>query len=376
LSVLIATIFEGAGEYSDVTLKKQLVDNSISVNVSNDDDDIYVAVSCLEQYLDKAVKILSAILSKAHLKAEKIEIAKQGCVVSINQSMFLPASLAREKCSQLMYKDGHPYQVRYSDLLKAIPEYDRDDIAKCYSSVFVPGDAEITIVSGVSEERVVEIFNEIHSAVSDRVGEYKDVDVQETELNSPGSVEHVELDNPQTTVVFALPGISKKSPEVYAAIAATEIFGRPGTITSRLAERVRGKGFVYRISASMLANRDLSSVIVGECDTRPENVQDVVNLVKDECKKIGSVGITADELEEYKHHKFATNIYDSSESTLGFVASARLYGVGVNEVNLFLDNFKRLTVSEVNAAASKIFCPEKMIVVDCGKTVSKEEGSK
>jgi zinc protease len=376
LSVLMATLLEGAGEYDAVALKKQMSDSSISMDISGESDDICVTVSCLGKYIDKAVEILCAILSKAHLKQEKIEIAKQGCVTSINQSMFSPLNLAYERCTQLMYKDGHPYQVRYADALKKIPTYTRDDVVKCYSSVFAPANAEITIVSSMPDDRIVSIFDKIHAAIKERRNDFKDVDAQETELSSPGTSEHVELNNPQTAISFAMPGIQRKSPKIYAAIAAVSIFGRPGTISSRLTKCVREKGFVYRISARLLSGEDLCSVAVGRCDTRPENVQEVITLIKSECEKMGSGGITEEELNSFKHWKFASCILDSSAETLKFVAFVRAYGSGIEGVNTFLSNFAKLTVEEVNAAARDIFRTDQMIVVDCGQSVSGKGGDK
>jgi zinc protease len=374
LSVLMATLFEGAGEYDAVALKKQLADHSVSINISSEDDDIHVTVSCLEKYLDKAVEILCAILSKAHLKQEKIEIAKQGCITSINQSMFFPSSLVHERCTQLMYRKGHPYQVNYANALKKIPTYTRDDVVKCYSSVFIPADAEITVVSSMSDDQIIGIFDRIHTAIKNRKNDFKDAGEQETELNSPGATEHVELDNPQTAIIFALPGVQRKSPKIYAAIAATEIFGRPGTILSRLAECVREKGFVYRIKASLFSSGGLHSVTVGRCDTRPENVQEVVTLIRSECEKMKSNGVTREELNRFKHWKFASCILNSSAEMLEFVGSVRTYGIGVEEVNTFLHSFANLTVEEVNAAAKEIFQPEKMIVVDCGQSIADKNG--
>jgi predicted Zn-dependent peptidase len=116
--------------------------------------------------------------------------------------------------------------------------------------------------------------------------------------------------------------------------------------------------------------------VVGECNTRPENVQEVVDLIKSECEKMRTNGITEEELDRFKHWRLAKDLLDSSPETLAFVTRARLYCDNVDAVNAFNDHFARLTVKEVNAAASEIFCPEKMIAVDCGKSADKKGGDK
>jgi predicted Zn-dependent peptidase len=368
LSVLVPTLMEGAGEYDAIDLKRQMLNHSISISILQDFDDIVVTVTCLEKYVDKAADLLCMILSKAHLKAEKIEVAKQGCIAAMKQSMFSTMSLAREKCTQLMYPEGHPYRVSYAEDLAKIPTYTREDIVKCYSSLFAAADAEITIVSGLTGERITEIFDKIHGAIRERKNDFKGVDVQETRLHSPGRVEHVELDNPQTAIMFAMPGIQKKSKEIFAAIAAVELFGKPGTITTRLASEVRGEGYVYRIKAAISANSDMCSHIIGECNTRPENVQDVIDLIKNGSAKMFKDGITEEELDQFKHCKFAEFIPDSSPSTLGFVMMARAFGIKLDAVNDALRNFAELTVESVNAVIKKMFDPSNIIIVDCGKS--------
>ncbi len=43
----------------------------------------------------------------------------------------------------------------------------------------------------------------------------------------------------------------------------------------------------------------------------------------------------------------------------------------INEVNKTLNNYKNLSLNEVNKVIKKIFNPNNLMFVDCGKSISK-----
>jgi zinc protease len=370
LNVLIATLLEGAGDRDGSAIKKLMADQSISISIPRDPDNIVVNVSCLSKYIDTAVDILCDVLSKAHLKREKIDIAKQGSIVSLKQSMFIPMNLAAEKLSNLMYNEEHPYRESIKKALEKIPNYSRDDLLKCYSSIFVPDDAEITIVSDLADEVIIDAINKIYKSIKAKKNNFKAAEKQETELAFAGKEEHVELDNSQSTVLFALPGVQRISKKRFAVRTANAVFGQL-VITSRLAKNIRAGGLVYRVKTYAI-DQDLHSGIVGECSTRPENVKDLTKRIRKECKDLYDNGITQEELDNVKNWKCGKNVLDTNEATLEFVESLRLDGVQLNEVNTYLSNYYNLTLEEVNEAIRDVFIPDKMILVDCGKSLKKE----
>lgn len=374
LDLLVSVLREGAGTRDASEFKKVLNDNSISLSINNSDDDIYVCVSCLKKYFGSATELVSDVLSKAHLKKEKIEKAKQELVTYTNQMKFSPAFVANEKLRNILYKKGHPYYFSSDEFLNIIGKYIKKDLDDVYAKLFNPEDAEITIAGDLTEEEIQKFAEKLFSCISKKNFKFAKAE-QETNLSERNKEFHVELENPQSTIYFALPGISRNAKEKFAFRFANIAFGTSG-FNSRLLKNVRdANGLVYRINARV-SDSDLQSCIIGQADTRPENVQKVVARIKDECKKFFEDGISNEELELFKTYIFANNVLSTTEEVLGFVQTCRSDNMKVDEINDRLSHFYDLTTEDVNKAIRQVYDPENLVIVDCGKSVKTESNEK
>ena len=368
--LLIPALREGAGDNDATKFKKIVNDNSISLTINNDEDDVFINVCCLKKYFGLATDLVCDVLSKAHLKKEKIEKAKQEFVTSISQMKFSPPFVANEKLKNVLYPKGHPYYFSSDEFISIISKYDKKDVDEVYAKLFNPNDAEITIAGELSEEEIKQFSKKIFLNIANKKFEFSREE-QKTELNARNESIHVELDNPQSSIYFALPGISRKSPDRFAFRLANIAFGVSG-FNSRLLKSIRdASGLVYRINTH-IEDSDLQNCIVGKADTRPENVQKVIAQIKEECKKFYEKGISKKELELFKTYIFANNVLDTTEEVLSFVIKCRNDNIKINNINDYLDNFYSLTVEDVNKAVKQVFDPENLVIVDCGKEIKNE----
>ncbi|MDR0942421.1 MAG: insulinase family protein [Holosporales bacterium] len=371
LDIVVSTLLEGAGEYDDIALKKLLKENSIGIAILPNQDNLQVNVTCLAKYFDLTINVLCDILSKAHLTQEKIETAKQGCIASIRQAMFAPDHLALEKLGCLIYPEGHPYRMSFKDMLEKIPTYTREDVARCYSAIFSPQNAEVSIVSNLDENDIKTGLNKVYKAVENRKNDFKKVEEQQTEFSRSGKSEHVELDNPQSTVVFALPVVQITLRQRFALRVANEIFGEVGTLNSRLSRSIREQGEMVYYIKTTFESGDMQSYILGRCNTQSCKVEETMSQIKEEVKKLYENGITQEELTKFKLSKFAKSIFTNSGVILEFVETARRDEVPIENVNSYLDNYSNLTLEEVNAVIKDVYNPERLVFVACGKSLKK-----
>lgn len=372
LDLTLNTILEGAGKYDSIELKKLMTDNSISISFGSSKDTLTLTCSCLHQYFNITIDLLCEVLTKAQFNNEKLEVTKQGLIVSIKQELFSPNSVARDKLNELIFPEEHPYRSSLSSILKALPDYKREDVLKCYNQLFAMKNAEVTIVSNLSADEINNGFDKIFQILKSKKNGFEDID-NKYDINIKPGKTHVELDNPQSSVLFILPGVDKKSKDYFAVSIANSIFGEVGLI-SRLAKSVRdNNGLVYRIQSNINC-LDGCSYILGNADTRPENVENVIQKVKAEYKRFYEEGITEKEFEMAKTRKFSQNIFDSNSSILGFILRIRDLGLDdINKVNGYLNNYQNLTVQDINAVIKKVFNPENLLFIDCGKSISKGE---
>lgn len=370
LTIVLSTLIEGAGSRDSIAYKKLLNEKATSININSTSDDLVVSVSCLERYLDVAIELLCDVLSKAHLKKEKLEISKQGLVTSISQAQFDTDEKAAEKMNAVLYPEEHPYRSQHATVLKKIPTYTKKDADDCYAKMFDPSNAVVTIVGNLDESQIVEACKTIYESISHKKNDFKDVK-QETKLRKSGVNVHVPLENPQSTVMFVMPGVSKASNERFAVTVANMILGAVG-FNSRLLKSLRDKdGLVYRISSTVM-NLDMQAAISGSAKTRPENTAKAIKKVKEVVATFFKDGVTQEELDTVKTMVFSNDVTGSTEATLGYVSSCREKGVPRDEVDKYYHHFFNLSLEEVNSAVKKYFDPSTLNFVSCGE-FSKEK---
>jgi zinc protease len=248
----------------------------------------------------------------------------------------------------------------------AIQKYSKDDADKCYASIFDPKNAVITLAGNISTERVTTACGKIYKSIAGKKNDFKDVR-QKTELNNYGKVIHAELDNPQTTILFALPGTLRTSADRFATGLANVFFGAGGFI-SRLPKRLRDRdGLVYRIDSSIV-DKDLQSYVSVIAKTRPENTADVIKAVKEECRILFEKGLTQEELSTCKTYIYAAVDLVSNADKVRFVSNCRAANVPLEGVNGYLRGYFDLTLDDVNTAIKKVFDPNKVVSISCGKS--------
>ena len=373
LNVVLETLMEGAGNMDASELKKKLSDNSISININNsrNPDEITIDVHTVSKNFKLAVDLLSDILAKAHLKKEKIEITKQGIVTCLNQCKFSPENLATYALSQTLYEKDHPYRRSLDEDLKRVPLYTKQDCDMCYASIFSSKDAVITVAGNVTKEEVAENFDSLLKAISFKKNDFKEVS-QRAGIQHQDKVVHVEIDNPHATVLFALPGFLRTTPERFAMRFANIAFGGCPFL-ARLFKAVRDKnGLVYGVYSNP-DELDMQSYIFGAAATRPENIDSVITKIKEECAKFFEKGITKEELESFKTYIYASNVLDDTESVVNFVFNRRDDNIKLENINSYLNNYYNLTLEDVNKSIKKIFDPKNLIFITSGKSLQKKE---
>lgn len=384
LKLVLETITDGTKTRHGDEISKLMEDKSISISAYADADNIIVTVNCLSKYFNDVMDLLCDLGTNAIFQENKVKIAKDVIVLGLKQSKFDPITLAREKLVSMTFVK--PYHTNIDESIKKIQQYDSKYIIEnCYNKIFNPENAVITIVgdikqgnkennnnSDVFESDIVNNFNKLHDALSSKINKYntnnpfKSVQ-QTTELEKcEKKYEHVKLYNPQSIIMFALPGVLRTDEDKIAIRAANNIFGRGG-LGSRLFKTVRDqKGLVYYIGVGPL-NMDLQSVFVGTAATRPENVNKVIQEVKNQISILYNNGVTESELNDSKVSKYTSHIFATSESLLGFVAALRNDDyVKLQDINNYLSQYLKIKIEDINRALKKVFDPEKLVFVSCG----------
>ena len=132
------------------------------------------------------------------------------------------------------------------------------------------------------------------------------VAVPAVEVAAGGPPQVIDLDIPQSTIRFGLPGIPRRDPDHMAAVVVNHILGG-GVFSARLFREVREKrGLAYSVY-SHLSTFDRTSIFGGGTSTKNERAKESLDVIAEQIHDLATDGPTADELDKAK--KFLTGSY-------------------------------------------------------------------
>lgn len=180
---------------------------------------------------------------------------------------------------------------------------------------------------------------------------------QSLDLSRPDfSVEpiFVQLDKPQTHLVFALEAVPFTHKDYYAYRLLNAILGG-ATFTSRLWKELREeKAFVYAISSSINADTGLW---IGATSTNNENVLKVIETIKKELIKLQKEGVGEKEFLAIKEQMSGELVcaFINPQSLSAFIIAAYEKGLSPKEpIDALLKKIEEVTLEDINRIAAKI----------------------
>jgi zinc protease len=178
----------------------------------------------------------------------------------------------------------------------------------------------------------------------------------------------IEMDVPQSVVVFGLEGIERHDPDYMAAAVLNHIVGGGG-FSSRLMEEVRVKrGLAYSVSTSLSSSR-YASVMRGGVATRNDLVGQSIDVIRLELRKIAEGEIDARDLDNAKAHIVGSYPlrFDANGKIASQLLGTRRNGFGPEYVGNRSALVNAVTLDDLKRVARRLFNPDNLIVSVVGK---------
>ncbi len=246
---------------------------------------------------------------------------------------------------------------------ESISKFSRDEVAKFHKQFCKRESAVVSLCSNMTKANAKTLmtkhFGKASGRLSNRTKYQKSTYAESKTLEiSKAGIEHsyVYLGMP----VLTPPGVKDPSTSVMTAILA-------GGMDARLFTEVREKrGLVYGISAGSAAWQGGGTYIV-DFSTRDKNVEEALNVTKDELVRISTVNVSSEELQRAKN-KMRSSFYganESSSSLANWAIKEHLFG----ELPLadYIKQVEAVTADQVREIAKETFDMNKLLTVICRK---------
>ncbi|SNY92541.1 zinc protease [Cohaesibacter sp. ES.047] len=371
-TLLTSLLDEGAGDLDSVAFQTALEENAIKLSFDASKDRFYGSLRTLSPNQDMAFDLLAKSLQSPRFDKAPVERMRATWIAGVKRNERDPNTILAEKFREAAYP-GHPYSRPSKGTVESLSDVTIDDIKSMHWAIMSRDDLTIGVVGAIDADTLKGLLDEVFAPLPDS-GSLKPI--EDVTLARSGSI-HVPFDAPQTSIRFAGPGIDRHDKDFYAAYVVNHILGG-GSFSSRLHEEIREKrGLAYGVS-SYLAGYDHLNLFAGGMQTRADNTEQAVQLVKQEIARLGKEGPTAEELESAK--KYLIGNYP-----LRFDSSSKISRqlVALQDSDLDIDYFDKrnsyieaITLEDAKRVAKRLLDPSKLLLVTVGQEMKHAEAPK
>jgi zinc protease len=361
-----------------------LEDLGAEFDASGSFDGISLTMRVLTKDVPEALDLIQDATLSPLFDPKEFELARQQALTGARRVFDNPNGLVRQEFDRLLFGAG-PFGAPASGDTMSLMRLTRDDLVACHKTHFKPNNCFFIAVGDVRRGEVLEqVRSRFGLAASSLAASslaasspWPAGDVPALPVPAPTFPEKLRVklipgpDMSQTYVIFGHPGITMNDSDMLETRVMSYILGG-SPLSSRLGMAVREKeGLAYDVRCWFERTKLRNAFRATVQTAKPA---EAIKLMRDQVRKMHDSGATQAELD--KARNFYTGsfplLYSSGRGKLGQVTEIETYHLGSDWLDRFPERVKAITLSGVNAAATRRLRPEQYIMVIMGN-VKKED---
>ncbi len=371
LALLTNTLMvSGAGKLSVDDIAEKL--ESVGAELGNDAlrDMAVLSLRSLNDpdKLETALEIFRLIITQPTFPAADLERDRQRLLLSLKHRQQQPESVVKEAFYQAVF-GTHPYASPTQGTEASVNAIKREDLLNFYKRYYVARNATIAIVGKLNREQAETLANELISALPD--GEKPPAIPAVPALQEP-SEKRIELPTTQTHILLGQPGMHRGDKDYFNLYVGNHILGGSG-FASRLMQEIReDRGLAYSVYSYFIPMAADGPFQTG-MQTRNDQAEEALTLLRDNIRRFIDEGPSADELE-----RAVQNITggfplktDSNKKLVEYLAMIGFYKLPLDYLKTFNDNVNKVTVKSIQSTFKRRIDPDKLAVVMVGGVADK-----
>jgi len=297
----------------------------------------------LTRFFPEAMQLVAEILREPAFDPEEMEKVRTLILAAIKQKEDRPSSLAFTQFYKTLYKN-HPYGMDILGTEETIKKMTNEDLKRFYYTYAKPNNMVLAIVGQVDTEEVLSIVKRL----------FGDWPKQELELPhpplpvAPKAPEFTKEVLPKEQVHFVLGslGTTMYARDKFAlAVLDAILSGQGGRLFINLRDK---KGLAYALTFVHREGIEPGMWAVYMA-TSPQKLNEAIEGVKEELRKIIQNGISKTELnraKEYVLGNFVIGLQTNSQQAMSMALNER-YGLGYNYDEVYQKEIKKVTTQEI-----------------------------
>ena len=307
-----------------------------------------------------AVDVLRAVLTTPQFPVAVLEREKARSVLALKEALTRPAAIAGRTFWSVAYP-GHPYGSEATP--ESVNALSRSDVQAFYRSSYTAQQAVVTIVGDLSRADAEALSQQLTAELPKSAGAAA-LPVPTLPAASEKPIAHPAA---QAHVMIGMPALKRSDPDYFPLIVGNYSLGGGGFV-SRLMTEVREKrGLAYSVG-SYFSALQLPGPFLISLQTKKEQANEAVSVVREVLSGFLTEGPSADELQAAKQNlvgSFPLRL-DSNRKILDNVAVIGFYGLPLDYLDRYAENVEKVTADEIKAAFARHVKAENLVTVVVG----------
>lgn len=362
----------GAGGLTDQQISNGMADVGAVLGGELDADRAALKLRTLSSVREQnaALDIYTKILHQPDFPQATLAREKARIIAGLKEAATQPASIANRALLKALY-GNHPYAVDEEGEPESVNALAAADLQQFYRQYYGAKNAVIALMGDMTPEQAKAIAERISAGLPDSPAV-----AELAEVSYPQAAVERRIPHPasQSHILLAYPGVKRGDADYFALYVGNYILGGGGFV-SRLTEEVREKrGLVYSVYSYFIPMQQLGQFQIG-LQTKRDQAEDALKLVRETLDKFISQGVTEAELKAAKQNiigGFPLRI-DSNSKILDYLAVIGFYKLPLNYLDEFNGKVEAVTAAQIKDAFSRRIDPTKLVTVVVGGT---DSGSK
>ena len=364
LANMAATLLdEGAGDLDSQAYHARLEDLSIRLGADAGRDDLTIGLQTLKANEAEAFRLLALALTAPRFDADAVTRVRGQIEAELGRESDEPHAVASRTFWRTLFPD-HPYGRPAAGTPESVARIAVEDLRTVAKSRLARGNLVIGVVGDITAAELAPLLDRTFGALP---ADSAAAEPTEVRPEAGGQATIVERDVPQSTVLFGQRGPKRENPEWYAAEVVIHILG--GGTTSRLFQEVREKrGLAYSVWTA-LAPLDHAGLIQGGLGTENAHVDESIERIRAEFRRLRDEGPTQAELDAAKTYltgSFPLR-FDSTAHTARILVAMQLDHLGIDYIERHDGLIAAVTLDEARKFARETLDPDHLTFIVVGK---------
>ena len=363
-AMMAGLLDEGAGDMDAEAFHRALDDRAIEISFGADRDAVSGRLKTLSRSVEEAFGLLRLAMTAPRFDPEAIERVRAQITAGFRREAKDPDALAGRGWREAAFP-GHPYGLAVRGTAETLAKVGRADLVEAYRRALVRRDVKIAAVGAIDAAELGRLLDLAFGELPEAGGL---VAVPPVLVAPGGPPQVIDLDIPQSTIRFGLPGIARQDADHMAAVVVNHILGG-GVFSARLFREVREKrGLAYSVY-SHLSTFERTAIFGGGTSTKNERAKESLEVIAQQIDALASEGPTADELDKAK--KFLTGSYalrfDTSLKIASQLVNLQTEGFDVSYLDERNGMIEAVTLADAQRVGARMLGAGPLLVTVVGR---------